>query len=348
MRILIVAPKNLRFKHISAEIMEEFKNFYVESSFELVTVESFSFDSSYFKKKITKLGIKTFENNYNENLKLELETRCKNFQPDFILVLDGANVPVPVQKFLAQYKIILWLWESFKSQSTLQNFINYAEEIFCFEYEDLKFLAEKGKSAHYLPLGANDKIYFPREVERDIDISFIGLASKERLEFLNKVCERALQKNWKVKIGGIFYDKKHFWKKYIFRYRQEYLAKFIDNRIFSAEEVAELYCRSKICLNINTKVHRSLSPRTFEICATKSFQLMNSGQNSNGLMNLETDLVTFDGADDLPEKIEFYLANDELREKIALAGYNSVMKNCTIRKSVERLLTESEIIRGLN
>ncbi|MBQ7704966.1 MAG: glycosyltransferase family 1 protein [Selenomonadaceae bacterium] len=46
------------------------------------------------------------------------------------------------------------------------------------------------------------------------------------------------------------------------------------------------------------------------------------------------------------EKIKFFLENDELREKIALAGYNSVMKNCTLKKSVEKLLAESEIVRG--
>ena len=64
-------------------------------------------------------------------------------------------------------------------------------------------------------------------------------------------------------------------------------------------------------------------------------------------MNLETDLATFDGAEDLVEKVEYYLANDELREKIALAGYNAVIKNCTMKKSVEKLFAESEILRGL-
>lgn len=337
MRILVIAPDTVQLRQFSNSIFDEMKNL-GGCEIEMVAMNIFYLNCNYFQRRLYKLGYRADENAYDKKIIDDLAKKCAEFKPDFILVLDGANIEIPIQKFLSQYKIILWLWESFKSQALLKNFVNLADEIFCFEYEDLKFLAEKGKLAHYLPLGANDKIYFPREVERDIDISFIGLASKERLEFLNKVCERALQKNWKVKIGGIFYDKKHFWKKYIFRYRQEYLAKFIDNRIFSAEEVAELYCRSKICLNINTKVHRSLSPRTFEICATKSFQLMNSGQNSNGLMNLETDLATFDGAEDLLEKIEFYLANDELREKIALAGYNSVMKNCTLKNSVKKIL----------
>ena len=346
MKILLIAPDTEQLRSFSNSILNEMKNLGV-CEIEPVAMNIFYLSCSYFQRRLYKLGYRADEIAYDKKIIDDLEKRCAEFQPDCVLILNGTHVPAAVQKFLTRYKIIAWIWDSFRRGSGLISIVNFADEIFCFEYEDLKFLAEKGKLAHYLPLGADDKIYFPRAVERDIDISFVGIASKERLNFLNKVCERALQKKWNVKIGRIFYDKKHFWKKYIFRYRQEYLAKFIDNRIFSSKEVADLYCRSKICVNINTKIHHSLSPRTFEICATKSFQLMNSGQNSHGLMNLETDLATFDGAEDLVEKVEYYLANDELREKIALAGYNSVIKNCTIKKSVEKLFAESEILRGL-
>ena len=73
---------------------------------------------------------------------------------------------------------------------------------------------------------------------------------------------------------------------------------------------------------------------------------MNGGQASHGLLNLETDLVTFDGVEDLLAKIEFYLAHDELREKIARAGYESTIKNCTLEKSVAKLCAASAIMRG--
>lgn len=347
MRILVITPTHKHIRFLVDSVVGTLKNFDDACEIDTLPMNVFYLECSYFQRKLYKLGYKFAEKKYDQNIIAKLDKKCSQFQPDCILVLNGSNISVPVQKFLVERKTILWLWDSFRRSTLLNSFVNLADEIFCFEYEDLNFLADKNKIVHYLPLGANEKIYFPREMERDIDISFIGLASKERLYLLNKICERACEKNWNVKIGGIFYDNKHFWKKYIFRYRQEYLAKFIDNRIFSAEEVAELYCRSKICVNINTTIHHSLSPRTLEICATKSFQLMNSGQNAHGLMNLETDLATFDSVDDLLEKIEFYLANDELREKIALAGYNSVMKNCTMKKSVEKLLTESKIIRGL-
>ncbi len=346
MKILIIAPENEQLRPISNSIFGELKNF-GGYEIDLIEMNTFYLSCSYFQRKLYKLGYKNSETEYDKHLVAELAKKCAEFQPNCILILNGAHVPAAVQDFLTKYKVIVWFWDSVKRDELLSKFINWADEIFCFEYDDLKYLAEKNKFARYLPLGANDKIYFPRECERDVDISFVGLASKERLFLLNKICERACEKNWTVKIGGIFYDKNHFWKKYLFRRRQPALAKFLENRIFAPAEVAEIYRRSKICVNINTAVHHSLSPRTFEICATKSFQLMNSGQNSHGLMNLETDLAVFSGVEDLLDKIEFYLANETLRKKIALAGYESVMKNCTMKKSVEKLFAESEILRGL-
>ena len=346
MKILIIAPENEQLRPISNSIFDEIKN-HGGCQIEMVELNIFYLKCTYFQKRLYKLGYRASEKIYDKNLVASLEMKCAEFQPDCILILNGAQISAAVQKFLAQYKIIVWLWDSVRGEQDLVTAIDLADEVFCFEYEDLKYLASKNKFVRYLPLGVNINTYYPRDIDRDVDISFVGLASKERLFLLNKICECAAEKNWTVKIGGIFYDKSHFWKKYIFRYKQSHLDKYLDNRIFTPEEVAELYCRSKICVNINTTIHHSLSPRTFEICATKSFQLMNSGQNSHGLMNLETDLATFSGVEDLLKKIEFYLANENLREEIALSGYESVMKNCTMKKSVERLLAESEILRSL-
>lgn len=340
MRFIVTAPSQPQVAAIAKSIHGELKNFCAEDDMKFLTLPDFYDNCSYFERRISKLGFKNFERNYNKNLILELEKLCENFQPDFILVLNGLNIPIAIQKFLARYKIILWLWDSVKNYPRLQNFVNCAAEIFCFEYDDVEYLQEKyNLAAQYLPLGADTKIFSPKEnLPRDIDVSFIGTASKLRIKLLEKICERALAENWRVQIGGHFYDAKHFWKKYLFGVKNSALAKFLDNRYYSPNEAANLYRRSKICLNINTVQHKSLSPRTFEICATKSFQLMNDGQNSCGLMNLEKDLATFDSAEDLIEKISFYLANENLREEIAQSGYNSVLKNCTLKKSVEKIL----------
>lgn len=344
MRFLTIAPNTTILKPIADNIFAELESLNHET--ELITMRNFYFDCSYLMRKLYKFGIKSYERKYDQKLLAEFTEHCNRFRPDFVLVLNAWNVPPIVQEFMSNYKTVLWLWDSVNHSPLLEKFADTVDEVFCFEYDDISRLVCNGK-IHYLPLCANDRVYYPADRERDIDISFVGMASKLRLDTLEKVCERAIRNGWTVKLGGILYNDKHFWKEYLFKHKYPHLAKFVDNRIFAPEEVAELYRRSKICLNINTVKHRSLSPRTFEICATKSFQLMNAGQESHGLMNLDTDLVTYNDIDDLLSKIEYYLDNENLREQIAQAGYNSVMKNCTLKKSVERLFAESQVIRQI-
>ncbi len=122
---------------------------------------------------------------------------------------------------------------------------------------------------------------------------------------------------------NIFYLKCTYFQKRLYKLGYRASEKIYDKNLVASLDLKYLAAKNKFVrylplgVNINTTIHHSLSPRTFEICATKSFQLMNGGQNSHGLMNLETDLATFSGVEDLLKKIEFYLANENLREEIA-------------------------------
>lgn len=347
MRFLITTPGDTQVQAIAGAVFDELKNNLTGAEIELVPIYDFHLKATYFERRISKLGLKNYKRIYHEKLTAEFMAKCRQFEPDFILVLGGVVDFDQMLEFLSQYKVILWLWDSYRRFSGLIRLVKISSEVFCFEYEDVADLRENFNiSSRYLPLGANEKIYCPAECERDVDISFVGAPRRERVKILEKVCARAEQKNWSVKIVGPFLQERHFYKKIFFRFKNSHLVKCVDRDYTAPTETADLYRRSKICLNINTVEHHSLSPRTFEICATKSFQLMNGGQAAHGLMNLETDLVTFDDVEDLLAKIEFYLAHDELREKIAAAGYESTMKNCTLTKSVAKLLADSEIIRG--
>lgn len=95
----------------------------------------------------------------------------------------------------------------------------------------------------------------------------------------------------------------------------------LNNYNIPPEKTADVYRRSKIVLNINKSIHKSISPRTFEILATNSFQLMNSGQESNNTLNLMKDLVLFKTEDDLIAKINYYLSHENERKEIAQNGF---------------------------
>lgn len=342
MRFLIISPPDLR----TARIVDAFKSFGYE--IELYIMDEFYRSCSYFDRKLYKFGYRGAEEKFNLNLIEEIDAKCREFRPEFILILCGLCVPVTVQKFLAQYKIILWLWDPAEKSPVLKNLVSLADEVFCFDYDEQKILSEKYNAlTHYLPPGFNDKIYFPRELSRDIDILFVGFPYRDRIELMEKICTHAVAEGWSLKIGGKWYDTRHFWKKYFFGRKYPHVINFLDNRFIEPAELSQLYSRSKICLNINAVGNRSISPRTFEIAATKSFQLMNDGQHSHGYMNFDADLAIYDDAEDLIEKIKFYLASPELREKIAASGYKSVVENCTPKKLVEKFLEASEVVKNL-
>ena len=127
-------------------------------------------------------------------------------------------------------------------------------------------------------------------------------------------------------VEGRWYDDRYPWKVRSYRRKHPHLFPVLTNQELSPEEVAQIYRRSKIVLNINNDVHHSVSPRTFEILATQTFQLMNSGQQSNGTLDFDRDLVQYDDVDDLIRKIDFYLQHDEMRAQIAAHGAESVRR----------------------
>lgn len=299
----------------------------------IFTFVEFYINCSYLKRKLYKLGFTSLETKYDQAMLENFKTTCDNFKPDRIIILTGLGLSKCILDYIANHNVILRLWDSVQRFNDLEDFIPYVNEVFCFEYDDVEYLSNKYNiPTRYMPLGADEKVYYPIERERDIDISFVGSPYKERINILEKVCEQASINNWAVKIGGPWYDSNHFWKKYQFNNRYPHLSKYVENRYFDVNELADLYRRSKICLNINLSKHRSLSPRTFEICATKSFQIMNAGQEGHGYLDLQRDLVTYEDIPDLLKKIDYYLKHDEERLKIANAGYDSTLKKCTLQK----------------
>ena len=106
-----------------------------------------------------------------------------------------------------------------------------------------------------------------------------------------------------------------------FRKRHPCLYKYIKNKIFSLEEVADIYKKSKICINISVSEHKSINPRTFEILASGALQLINIGQKANGNIRLGKDVIEFHDSADLLKLISYYLSNGMERYRIAKSGY---------------------------
>lgn len=131
--------------------------------------------------------------------------------------------------------------------------------------------------------------------------------------------------------------------KWIFHYKYPNLFKCIENGYFTPSEVASLYKRSKICLNAHGNGAISLNPRTFQIMATGSFQLVDE-MNHYGDFCLGKHFVVYKDEEDLLNKIEYYLNDDIKRRYIAKNGMNFVKQNYSMKKMLAIILrNESEV-----
>ena len=122
---------------------------------------------------------------------------------------------------------------------------------------------------------------------------------------------------------------------------------YINSAVFKANktkkgcaEMCEHFNLSKINLNIHHRqaVLGGANLRIFECLATNSFMLSDNHPGLDKLFKIGKELVCYDSVADLKEKIDYYLAHDEERLKIAKAGQERVLKELKIIDRIRILL----------
>jgi spore maturation protein CgeB len=173
---------------------------------------------------------------------------------------------------------------------------------------------------------------------KDIDILFIGSAYKNRFITLDYVARYAELNNWNLQIYGPLF-KEHFWKNIKNKAKYSHLIKYLHNVVLSSEEAASLYKRSKICLNIHTSHHRGINPRTFEILATNSFELIDERDDYAGIVEPGKDLIPYRSDEELVELIGHYLASSDERVLIARNGFEKVNERWSMETCLNNILS---------
>jgi spore maturation protein CgeB len=178
-------------------------------------------------------------------------------------------------------------------------------------------------NADWLPISVFDFECDPERTEetilqseRDIDIIYIGGFWKQKNDLLVKV-QRAFGRRFK-QFG--FYDVKH--NAYM-NVRYGY-GKWV--RPVSFEERVKLYQRAKIGFNIHWNEYGLGNQRLYHLPANGVMQICDCPKHVDRIYRTGEEIVTYSGADDLIDKITYYLGHDEERKRIALQGYRRAMK----------------------
>lgn len=175
---------------------------------------------------------------------------------------------------------------------------------------------------------------FSDEAEYKTDLVFVGTIHSHRYPIIEKLI--SLNK-YNIKIYGT--------KPAFYLPQNEEVLKCFTGRYVTYEERAKIFRNAKINLNtLHMGEVRGVNVRLFEIAGAGGFQLASYKDEIKEFFEIGKEIDTFSSFKELVEKIDFYLENDELRKKIAKAGYQHAKNNYTYENRLEEIL---KIIKNL-
>lgn len=205
---------------------------------------------------------------------------------------------------------------------------------------DKDFLQQLPDSV-YLPLAVNSKAYRIEPATQKYEISFVGRPLDDKrqriLAMLIKTFGRKL---------NIFCYERHFLqslddmkdKMLLTEDEMEIYKKSYKGFVSTEKELAAVYQGSKINLNITMQGESALNYRIFEVLASFGFLITDYVKDLEENFEVSKELESYKNTDDLIDKIEFYLKNPEISQRIAVHGYSKVIKKHTYTARADKLL----------
>jgi hypothetical protein len=192
--------------------------------------------------------------------------------------------------------------------------------------DNLKAYQSYGLDPFYMQWACNPEMFHPLpEQRKDIDVSFIGVAYGQRIEYIKFLIANGI----KVKVFGKGWDRhsdtRSFWGGYI-----------------SQKEMLEVIARSKINLNfLWTSVEKercTIKARTLELSACRAFQLSNhTNEFSNYGFVDGKNIAVYDDQQDALKQVCYYLKHDKERESIAQQAYDHVLQYHTWEQRFQKI-----------
>lgn len=289
-------------------------------------MDDYNNQTTYLEKKFDELNIGNGRRKYEENRRRDFFHQLKYNHIDLILWINTYHGVISDEEFLNidnSIKQVSWCVDAINEGCDNQvRYLSHMSAIAVLEYRDFLYLRKLGlTNVVYCPIGYVAAYAEEHDYRRETDIVFVGSPLKNRLKLLESLAKSAKAHQWNLKLYGPFWEKRYFWKKWVFKLKYPIMYKYIHNGSFSAEEVAQIYASSKICLNIHNEAHKSPNPRTFDILATGALEIIDKRENYIDRIVPDKALVEFEDTDDLLEKAEYYLQHDSEREKIAAYGH---------------------------
>jgi spore maturation protein CgeB len=277
---------------------------------------STSFYKDYFSIALEKIFFKFFINKINKKL-LEF---IKFNHYDLILVFMGKHIFPETLNILKKHCRCLASFNNdyFSNTFSSSNYVLQSIPIY-----DLHFTPRYHLIDEYIKCGAKnvykiDWFYYSnffRNYNLDLkfkylyNLGFIGSWSKKRESYIKAI------------FGESDYVNGWGWKK---KYSNNH--DFTIGNIVPFTKMNNLFFHTKINLNFLTDENKDTSnSRNFEIPSSLGFQLSERSKVIENLFKEDLEIVLFSSEEELKSKILFYVKNDNLRQKISIAGWRRLL-----------------------
>jgi len=260
-------------------------------------------------------------------------------KPDIAVVTGGHRISSETVLKMVKQGVVTVLW-TIDPPLYFQPIIKVApfyDHIFCQGTEAVELLDRAGiKGSQWLPMACDPDYHHPVDcpvADREkygSDLVFVGSYYPDRASIFEKISE------FDLAIWGPGWDGLD---------RNSPLRRCIRGAHATPDEWLKIYSASKIVLATHYHDPQNrfpvyqASPRVFEALACRAFMLCDDQRDVFSLFQDGRDLVRFIDASDLKNKVQYYLARSEEREKIASTGYRNVLNNHTYLHRIKQLLS---------
>ena len=254
---------------------------------------------------------------------------ARRLRPDLVLVLKGETLSGEVLaevKRLAHGPLVTW-WvdDPWRFPSSLERFALF-DHVFVFDRSYVLRLEALGaKRVHFLPCACDETVYRPMRLtrgdQRDLgsDVAFVAWSYPER-----EAVVRALARAVDIGVWG------GGWRN-LETLRTGRGTPVVRGSAVSTLTAARIYNASRIGLNAHASQTRlgGLNTRAFELLASGLFQLVDRVAGIEQLLTPDVEVVCYSSPDEARQLAKHYLADGEMRLRIATKGRARVLEEHT-------------------
>jgi spore maturation protein CgeB len=241
--------------------------------------------------------------------------------PSILLIIKGELLSAECLRMIRQAHpgivVALWLMDSIK-RVRLDDAIHENIDIAAFfEPSDINCEdARPFRKKVYLPAAYDPSTYFPRDLDKEFQVSFCGAPYEDRLPVLEGLAAAAARYKWKIALVADFYRNVPF-ARCRFSKRYPLLARYMLSREMSPREVNDLYNRSIVVLNIHHSQNAlGFNPRTVEILGSGACQLVDHKRSLESVFPDREAVVYYETPDEIVELMRELFADGELQAKL--------------------------------